>query len=102
MQIQTGSCAVTNGDATVIASAGNDWSQATPNSIFCVPGVGAVLYDIVTVTAPGMSGSGFWEIELTVPWQGDTDAASAYAITKDFTPTWGFPILAPGDVETAL
>lgn len=101
MQLQTGTCSVTNGSNRIIASADNDWSQATVGSLFVVPGTAAVWYTIATKTVPGSSLSGRWEVTLSVNYAGTTNAATPYAIHKDFTPT-GFPILTRGDIETAL
>lgn len=104
MQIRTGSCSVTNGESIVIASDGNDWSQAAPNCLFSIPAIdgSSVLYVVATVTTPGLSDSGFWELALTANYAGDTAAAVAYQITKDFTPTLGIPILHYGDTDTAI
>lgn len=102
MQIQSGTASVILGDTNVIAGSGVNWQDATINSLFVVPGVGAVLYTIASVVAPGVSPSGFWEVNLSAPYQGTTNATASYAIAKDFMPVWGFPILNAGDVETAL
>lgn len=101
-QIRTGTADVFNGDTTVTASAGNDWSAVTVNSLFSVPsGDGSsVYYTIASVTAPGASVSGKWELELTAPYAGDDAAEVAYVIHKDFT-ALGIPILAVGDTLTA-
>jgi hypothetical protein len=101
MQIQSGTAAVTLGSAIVVASAGNDWSQAQPNGLFTVPGPGAVWYTIAAVRPPGVNVSGRWEITLAIPWQGTTQAAAGYGIHIDFTPN-GVPLLARGDVEVFL
>ncbi len=99
MQIQSGTASVINGSNNVIAGAGVDWSAATANCLFVVPG--GVLYTIAATVAPGVSMSGFWELNLSVPYEGTTNAATVYAIAKDFMPTWGFAIIDPGDIETA-
>lgn len=103
MQIQTGTCSVTNGSATVIASAGNDWSAAAPNSLFSVPSPGTtgVLYTIAAVTTPGASGSGRWELSLSAPYAGLSSDGVAYEIAKDFTPNYSLPLLFFGDTDTA-
>lgn len=101
MQIRTGSASVTNASATIVASDGNDWTAATVGSLFSVPGDGGVLYTIGAITGPGLSDSGFWELEISAPYAGATNAAAAYAITKDFTPAYGFPLIYRGDTDTA-
>lgn len=103
-QIRTGTCTVTNGSANVIASTGNDWSQAAPNSLFSIPATDgtSALYTVATVVAPGVSPSGFWEVNLTANYAGATSAGAAYQITKDFTPGLGLPIVQYGDTDTAI
>jgi hypothetical protein len=100
-QIQSGSVAVVNGNNKVIASAGNDWSQAIVNGFFSVVGTGEVLYTIASITDPAHSTSGYWEITLSGNYAGVTNATAAYMIHHDFTVRKNFPILNPGDVNTA-
>ena len=59
-----------------------------------------VLYQVAAIRAPGVSGSGKWEISLAANYAGATNAAAPYAITKDFTPTQGLPLIAAGDNQT--
>ncbi len=106
-QIQTGTASVVNGDETVIASAGNDWSDAqialsfgTP-VLFSVQGDTEVPYQVVTCTPPNLSASGFWELELTSAYLGLTQTAVPYIIHKDFTNNLQLPIISPGDTQTA-
>lgn len=104
MQIRTGTCSVENGSSIVVASAGNDWSQAGPNSLFSVPNVdgSSVLYTVATVEDPEESESGFWELHLTANYAGTTATGVAYQITKDFSPTLGLSLIAYGDTDTAI
>lgn len=85
----------------MIASAGNDWSQASANCLFSTPGPDSAIYTVATVTAPGASASGRWEIALTAPYAGEDADGIAYQITKDFT-ALGVPILSIGDVDLAI
>lgn len=102
MQITTGTCSVTNGSATVIASDGNDWSDASVGDLFFVTGVEGVNYFIGAVTPPETSGSGFWELSLTAPYAGTTAAGVEYAISIHFTTVLGLPIPQAGDRRTDL
>lgn len=104
MQIRTGTASVTNGSQTVVASVGNDWTQAAPNCLFSVPALdgSSVLYTVATTTDPAHSGSGKWELTLSANYAGDTNAAAGYAITKDFSPTLGLALISYGDTDTAI
>lgn len=99
-QILTATCAVTNGNATVTASAGNDWSATTVGSLFSIVGEG-VLYTIGAVRGPGVTMSGRWEIDLVAPYAGTTNAAAKYSIAIDFTPFSHLSLITPGDTNTA-
>lgn len=102
MQIQTGTATVENGETRVIAAVGVDWGAVTVGSLFTVPANG-VLYGIASTTAPGLSVSGRWEIELAAPYGGATVGADAvpYVIAIDFTPNLHLPLIKPGDSATA-
>ncbi len=102
MQITTGTCTVTNGSPTVVGSLAADWSTATVGSIFVVPFTEGILYTVGAITGPGVSDSGFYELTLTIPYVGATNALAPYAISKDFTPNLGLALLGFGDVESGL
>ena len=99
MQLR-GTCSVTNGSARVIAAANNDWSGISANCLFSVPGTGAVLYIVTATTAPGLSGSGFWELTLSANYAGTTGAGLGYQLTRDFTPNLHMPLVYFGDRDT--
>lgn len=101
MQIRTGTAAVTQGSATVVASAENDWSLAAAGALFGVQGAVGVPYSITAVRGPGVSISGRWEIDLAAPYGGTTDPAAPYAIVTDFSPNLGIPLPNYGDVNLA-
>jgi hypothetical protein len=94
-QIQTSTCAVTNGSATVVAAADNDWSQAVAPLMF---GVNNVWYNVI---GSAVFVDPNWQITLSVPYQGADDAAAVYAIQRDFEALFGFPLFAPGDTQIA-
>ena len=96
-QIQTGTCEVTSGDASVISSPGNDWSLVKAGHWF------SVLNIVYTIAADAVFDvpSSTWSIALTAPYAGADDAAAIYSIHKDFEPLFGFPTFTPGDTQTA-
>lgn len=106
-QIQTGTASVTLGSTNVIASAGNDWTDAqTARSVgspvfFSVVGNTEVPYQVVSVVDPLHSPSGFWEANLISNYVGATNAAVRYILHKDFTNNLSLPIFSPGDNQTA-
>lgn len=100
MQIQNGTCEVTNGSPVVIAN-DVDWSDAIEGGLFSVPAAQTALFVIDTIAPPGTSTSGFWEITLSVPYSGPTNADANYQITIDFTPNRKLTLINRGDVETA-
>lgn len=103
MQIRTGSADVTNGSATVVASTGNDWTDAQVGSLFSITGTSAtgVLYTVAAITNPASSGSGKWELTLSAPYAGTTATGQPYQITRDFTPLLSLPLIYRGDTDTA-
>lgn len=90
-QYQTGTVSVTNGSSTV-TGAGTAWaSNANTGDLFAVEGDG-VLYVIASVGGNG-------QITLAANYAGSTAGAASYAISRDFTPNEGLPLMAPGDLE---
>jgi hypothetical protein len=108
-QIRTAQAIVANASQRVIASdAIVDWSTVNPNDIFSVPAAlnsaaynNGVLYFVDHTAAPGVSGSGKWEIFLSVPFSKPSGTVY-YAVSKDFFPNTGAPKVNYGDVETIL
>jgi hypothetical protein len=107
MQIQQGTCTVTNGDSTVIAGEAVDWTDAQTANLagtpvfFSLIGSLEIPRQVTNVTAPNVSGSGFWELTLTSQWDEDSQVGVPYIIHKDFTLRLQLPILSPGDMQTA-
>jgi len=107
MQIQQGTCTVTNEDTTVIAAEAVDWTDAqtailagTP-VFFSLIGSVEIPRQVTNVTPPNLSGSGFWELTLASAWDEDSQVDVPYIIHKDFTERLKLPILSPGDMQTA-
>lgn len=101
MQVQTGTVDVHNGDSNVKASVGNDWGSVSAGAIFSVVG-DIAQYEIIAVNSPGVTISGLWELTLGAPYQGIDNPIAPYAISVDFTPNLGLPLISPGDLQTAL
>lgn len=100
MQIRAGTAAVQNGSALVIGDIDADWTAATVGSLFGIQ-TEVVSYQIGAKRSPGVSGSGFWELDLTAPYAGDDNELAAYAISVDFSAVFGLPLFSYGDVNSA-
>lgn len=107
MQIQYGTVSVTNGDSNVVASVNVDWTdaqialqQGTP-VFFSLQGTTEIPMQVIAVTQPSLTASGFWELTLIEPWEDDTLTDQLYVIHKDFTLFLGLAIPSPGDRQWA-
>jgi hypothetical protein len=107
MQISSGTASVTNGSAQVVASDQNDWSDAQvalqygTQVYFSLVGTTEIPRQVTAVATPATSLSGFWELTLVTPWDGDTAAGQSYVIHKDFTPNLGLAQPSAGDKQWA-
>lgn len=105
MQIQTGTVTVTNGDTTVVASVDADWTDALVALqtglpvFFSLLDDGEVPRQVVALTPPSLSLSGFWELTLAAAWNGTTQADVSYLIQKDFTTNLELPICYANDEQ---
>lgn len=93
MQYTTGTVAVTNGSAIVTGSGTLFLTNASIGDIFTIQDEG-VWYQIASVDTD-------LQVTLTANYAGTTDSGLGYAITSDFSPSRGYPLLNPRDVETA-
>jgi hypothetical protein len=109
-QVQDGTVQITNGGNRVIASAGADWSDpeaelAGGKSVwFSIIGSSLLYRQISSINPPGTVGNitgDRWEIVIVGVIGDPTSAAAPYIIHWNFTPNAGFPIIDPGDVQTA-
>lgn len=102
-QIKRGTVSIEQGTNLVIGDADVDWSTVVEGtSLFSLQGSGQTLFLIQTTTPPETSASGFWELTLADAGAGNTytgpDVTEAlHYIHKDWEPTYGFPLFAPGD-----
>jgi hypothetical protein len=110
MQISSGTCTVTHGSSTVVASAFNNWLGAqsaiqTGSPVyFSLLGSTQVPRQVSAVTQPGVSASGNWELTLVAPWDQPSTTnpnGDQYVIQKDFTANLGLPLPAGGDLMWA-
>lgn len=98
LQISVGTVGITNGQARVIASTGTDWTNVSSEGSFLSLSDDPYQYSIQTVTAPGSSVSGKWEVTVSPVITESTNATSAYSIkrgfatngSQDYTPNKGF------------
>lgn len=89
---QTGTAAVTNGSATVtISTALTEALEA--GQPFLTADQPEVPYFLAANAAIGAT-----ELTLSAPYSGDTNAAVAYQVTRDFTSNYGFPLMQRGDI----
>jgi hypothetical protein len=94
-QYSAGTAAVTNGSQDVDFSGGADvHTYMSPGDIFTVQGSN-IWYQIGSVH-PTLQ-----RVTLTANYAGSTNASVGYAVTRDFSTNYGFPIPAQGDLETA-
>ena len=93
-QYKTGTVSVTNGSQTVTGS-GTAWSTAglSVGDIFTVANVNAT-YEVGSIDSDA-------QITLTANYAGITGSGLTYAITTDFTTTYGIPVPYKGDIEMA-
>jgi len=93
MQYRTGSVNVENGSSTVTGN-GTLWAaNILVGSLFVVKNHG-VAYQVASVTSDT-------ELELSVPFYGETDSGILYGISSSFTANKGYPYPERGDIETA-
>jgi hypothetical protein len=94
-QLTAGTVSVVNGNATVTAALGVDWTAVTTSCLFVAAAEPDVLYSIIAVNA----GASPPTLTLGVPYVGETNALAEYAIHIDFTPN-GLPLIGSGDIAT--
>jgi hypothetical protein len=104
-QISAGTAKVTNGSASVVASANADWGdalvalgQGSP-VYFSLVGPTEIPRQVITLTTPNVSTSGNWELTLQAAWSGTTQLAALYIIHKDFTANLQLPLFSPNDKQ---
>ena len=92
-QYKTGTITVTNGSTSVVGS-GTAWAAnvAVGNQLVVV-GLNLV-HDIAQVVDDT-------HLILSSPYVGEDAAGASYAIVRDFTNSFGLPLIQPGDVQTA-
>lgn len=91
-QYRTGTVSVTQG-SPIVNGAGTAWiNEVGPGDLFTTEG--QVWYQVSGVTSNG-------QMTLAAPWAGASASGQSYAITRDFTPNYGWPYPNKGDVETA-
>lgn len=99
-QFTTGTVDLTNGSPTVSAALGVDWGGLSLPALFNVQGdSGVVVYDVTAFNAPAPGSR--WTLTLAAPFAGVSADNASYAISRDFTPVLGLPLLNFGDVNTA-
>lgn len=108
MQISNGTVTVTNGSTTVVASIECDWSDAqnalqygTP-VYFMLLGKTEVPRNVIAVSTPALSASGFWELTLVSPWNDTTGITDpqpglGYLLHKDFTVNYKLALATAGE-----
>lgn len=105
MQVSVGTVSVTNNSNRVISNQeefSSDWSVVAVGSWFTTSDAGHnVTYQVAQLLDPATSVSGFWEVLLSTPYLGATNAAAFFAITNDFTSYGAIPLLNRGDAESA-
>src|SRR5262245_18807112 len=103
MQLSSGTVAVENGNALVVASEAADWTDALPQLrlgspiYFSLQGAQEIPWQVFAIESPNTSGSGFWELTLAAPWAGDTNATASYLIHISFTPNLQLPLISAND-----
>lgn len=92
-QYNTGVVTLSQGSHTV-TGVGTAWlSAVSVGDLFMRHGL-VIFYQILAVNSNT-------ELTLAEAWQGVDEAAAGYAIVRDFSPTFGFPLVQTGDVMAA-